>query len=206
DQYFVLHGDLAVLRDRGLLDNFVGGERAERKNAKGGDDGFAEYMELRDPPPEGEEADPAEPYLARYRLPLIDKVIISGLVRGQSVSRPGLIIESVVSTADVLGDAADPTIWQAIPRRAKRDADLGPPTPYRGLAAYLQVTQLRFQPGALLVECHAVLEEPYGWFNGRNLLASKLATASNENVRSLRRKLAKAMEEAAAENGANREP
>ena len=122
-------------------------------------------------------------------------MVISGLIRGQTFSGDGLLIESALSAPDLLNDAKDPTVWQSIPRRAKGDKDLGPPTPYRGLAGYLQVTQLEFQPGAILVECHGVLVEPTGWFGGRNLLASKLPIVAQDNMRNFRRKLAEAMEE-----------
>ena len=197
DQYFVVYGDLELIRDEGLLEDFMAKEKKEQGPAK-----FEQYMERRDTPADGEPVDPAKPYLYRYRLPLLDKVVMSGLIRGQSVSPEGMLIESAVSAEDLLDDEKDPTVWQAMPRQAEGDEDLGPPTPYRGLAGYLQVTELGFKPGALLVECHGVLVEPTGWFDGRNLLASKLPAVAQENMRSFRRKLARAMEDFRAKQAA----
>ena len=43
---------------------------------------------------------------------------------------------------------------------------------------------------AVLVECHIVYEEPYGWFDGANLVKQKGSLIATEKVRTFRRKLA----------------
>lgn len=189
DQYFVAYADFELMKDEALLKDFMGQEKKER-----GPEKFEHYLERLEQGAKGE-ADASKPYVYRMRMGLLDKVMISGLIRGQSYSGPGLLIESALSPEDLLNDPDDPTVWQAIPRGARGDSDLGPKTPYRGLAGYLQVCELKFQEGALLVECHAVLVEPNGWFGGRNLLQSKLPLVAHNNMRSFRRKLAAAMEE-----------
>ena len=80
---------------------------------------------------------------------------------------------------------------EAIERDQLGKTKLGPPTPYAGLGGYIKVTGLHEPAGALLVECHAVFDEPQGWFDGKNLLRSKLPLVVQENVRTFRRKLAK---------------
>ncbi len=185
DQHFVVYGDLKLIREKDLLNDFMAKEKAEQEPGK-----FDQYLEQLDEPSAA-----GEPYLYRYRMPLLDKVMISGLIRGQTFTADGLLIESAVSAEDLLTDARNPTVWQSIPRRAASDDALGSSIPYRGLAGYLQVTELQFQPGALLVECHGVLVEPRGWFGGRNLLASKLPIVAQDNMRSFRRKLSRAMAE-----------
>ncbi len=43
---------------------------------------------------------------------------------------------------------------------------------------------------AVLVECHLVYEEPYGWFDGVNLVKQKVPMMVQEKARTFRRKLA----------------
>jgi hypothetical protein len=43
----------------------------------------------------------------------------------------------------------------------------------------------------LLIEVHMVFAEPKGWFEGRNLLRSKLPPVMQDSVRKFRRQLAK---------------
>jgi len=195
DQYFVVYGDLAMIQEEGLMNDFMAKEKKAQEDEE--PQPFEEYMQRRLSEGESEEVADGEAYLYRFRMPLLDKVMISGLIRGQSYSQDDLLVESAVSSPDLLADADDPTVWQAIPRGAKNDQALGAPKPWRGLAGYMQVTPLKFMPGALLVECHGVLVEPTGWFGGRTLLASKLPAVTEQNVRKLRRKLKQLQEEKA---------
>ena len=63
---------------------------------------------------------------------------------------------------------------------------------YSDAALYLKVTRLHEPRGALFGEGHVVFTEPYGWFEGANLLRSKLPPAIQQVVRDLRRELLKA--------------
>ncbi|MEM9186756.1 MAG: hypothetical protein AAGB00_09705 [Planctomycetota bacterium] len=186
DQYFIVHGSLALIRDEQLMDGFMA---QEKKHADADARGLSQYLEPLDPTA-GKPED-GEPYVYRYRYPLLNKVVISGLIRGQSYSGENVLIESAVSAEDLLADADNPTVWRDIPRRAESDAQLGPPTTFRGVAGYLQVTDLDFLPGAVLVEVHGLLVEPYDWYRGKNLLGSKLSFVAEENVEKLRRKVKK---------------
>ena len=183
DLAFVVYADLKQVQDQQFGD----------PSAKPDDGGFETYFEPLEQPPE--DADAIEwaktPRLYRYRFPLIDKVIVSGLLEGQAVVEDEVVVQTIISPVDRLQDETAPTVWRAIPRGAKTDAQLGAPGPFRGVAGYLQATQLKFQPGAVLVEVHTVYVEPEGWFGGRNLLASKLPIALQDSVRKFRRALAK---------------
>ncbi len=135
--------------------------------------------------------------LYKYRFPILDRVVVSGLVRGDGLRLEGALVQSAVSPRDRLDDPENPTRWRPVPRGAKTDAELGPPEPFRGFVCYLQATQLAFEPEAVLIECHAAYLEPHGWFDGRNLLASKLPLLMQHNVREFRRKLKEVQAEAA---------
>lgn len=209
DLYFVAHASVKLIKDEDLMKEFMAQDKKERDEEP--DDGIERYMELRHRDPEqaaaakdNPDAKPTadvnseQPYVNRYRLPLIDKVVISGLIEGQSYEADHQLIDSAVSARELLNDPLDPTVWQAIPRKAEGDADLSEPTPYRGFFGYLQATDLKFKRGAILVECHAFLVEPYDWFEGRSLLSTKLPAVAQNNVRSFRRKLKIAKENLAS--------
>jgi hypothetical protein len=67
----------------------------------------------------------------------------------------------------------------------------GPPQLYAGAGGYLKATQLSQPKGAILVEYHSIYSEPHDWFNGANLLQSKLPVLLQSRVRELRRDLRK---------------
>lgn len=183
DLAFIVYGDLSAISER----------QSNQPNAWPTDGSFATRFEPLDARPSPAEAIEwsQQPRLYRYRFPLLDKVIISGLVRGQAVITDDQVVQTMFTPADYLNDKQNPSVWQAIPRGAKSDSELAPPQPFVGMASYMQATGLKFRPGALLVETHAIYVEPQGWFDGRNLLASKLPLVMQEGVRQFRRELAK---------------
>ncbi len=94
-------------------------------------------------------------------------------------------------------DAKFPNVW----RPAIRDANgtlvgFGNPALYDSTGAYTRITELADPPGSQLVEYHLVYDEPQAWFDGSNLLRSKLPAQAKDDVRSFRRKLKMAAAEA----------
>jgi mono/diheme cytochrome c family protein len=63
--------------------------------------------------------------------------------------------------------------------------------PYAGGCSYAKISRLIFKPGALLVEMHAAFVEPHAWFQGAPILRSKFSVIAQDQIRSLRRELAK---------------
>jgi hypothetical protein len=80
-------------------------------------------------------------------------------------------------------DAQYPNEWRPAPNGVVG----GPPILYFSSGAYAKVTKLVQPAGALLVEYHFVYDEPDGWFNGVNLLRSKLPQSTPNDVRDFRR-------------------
>ena len=64
----------------------------------------------------------------------------------------------------------------------------GKPQPYSGAGAYTKATVLAEPKGAVFVEQHILFDEPKGWFNGANLLRSKLPIVIQDEIRLLRRR------------------
>lgn len=87
-------------------------------------------------------------------------------------------------------DGEFPNQWQSIIKDGGA-TKYGPASAWGGAAFYLKITKLAEPAGALFVEQHIVFAEPTGWFDGANLLRSKLPPVVQNNVRSMRREWAK---------------
>ncbi len=62
---------------------------------------------------------------------------------------------------------------------------------YPGGISYTKISRLALKPGALLVEIHSAFVEPHDWFQGAPILRSKLSVIAQDQIRSLRRELAR---------------
>jgi len=87
-----------------------------------------------------------------------------------------------------------PNQWRALVRDERAEIALGPPQPFAHAGGYAKITRLHEPAGAIFIECHLVYEEPFGWFDGVNLIGQKIRPMVNEKVKTLRRKLASADE------------
>lgn len=80
--------------------------------------------------------------------------------------------------------------WRAIVRRGARE-EPGPPHPFFGGASYVKISRLAHDPGVLLAEAHFAFAEPRPWFDGAPILRSKIGLIAQDQVRQLRRELAR---------------
>jgi hypothetical protein len=87
------------------------------------------------------------------------------------------------------GDKDFPNLYHRLVRDDNGDTTKGPATPYSGAGGYMKATQLAQPKGAILVEYHSIYSEPRDWFNGANLLQSKLPILLQSRVRELRREV-----------------
>lgn len=185
DLWFVAYGDLAAVEERGLFAEMLGAD-ADDKDA-GGPLTEAELAarDIQLPSDAG-----VARQLVRYSVPVMDRVQVAGVVRTESVRGEDFLlgfsqIDERFNQDDQLANR-----WWSIEeggQPAEAQAQ-----PYSGFAGYAIATELAEPKGALLIECHAVIHEPYGWFAGRSLLSSKLPLLVQDNVRQFRRSLAKA--------------
>jgi hypothetical protein len=63
--------------------------------------------------------------------------------------------------------------------------------PYAGGISYVKISRLALRPGALLVEMHGAFVEPQEWFQGAPILRSKFSVVAQDQIRALRRELAR---------------
>jgi hypothetical protein len=183
DVWFVAYGDLKSLDDEKFLDRLVNAGKGEGKG-KGlkKEDLEKRKIKIADEKREG---------YGYVEFDFLEKVHLKATGRAVWSKTD----ESVLVAAEVDprfgGDAEFPNQWQSIIREGGT-TKLGPATPWSGAAMYLKITRLHEPAGALFVEQHIIFVEPQGWFDGANLLRSKLPLVVQNNVRTMRKEWAKA--------------
>jgi hypothetical protein len=183
DVWFVAHGDFKATEDDAFLDRLlkVGRDNGESSRSLTA----ADLMKRKIEPPAGDRGGYGHigfDFLERVRLRLTGRAVWSRTA------------ESVVAAAAVdprfVGDPEFPDQWQPLSKEGGA-TKAGPPSPYAGAGLYLKITKLAEPAGAMFLEQHVVFTEPTGWFDGANLLRSKLPPAVQVNVRTIRREWAK---------------
>jgi hypothetical protein len=110
-----------------------------------------------------------------------------------------LIVASQSPDSIVVASCTDPEFskstsfansWRPIGRDGSATAE-GAPKPYEGGMSYAKISRLAFKPGAIMVEMHMAFIEPDAWFQGNPILRSKFSAVAQDQIRSLRRELAK---------------
>jgi hypothetical protein len=91
-------------------------------------------------------------------------------------------------------DREFPNQWRPLTRDPAGRLQAGAPQPYDGVGGYTKITRLAEPQGALFIESHMIFAEPDGWFDGTNLLGSKMPAIVQHEVRSARRDLLRMMQ------------
>jgi hypothetical protein len=185
DIWFVAYGDLRELNNEKFLDRLVSAGRGEGKGTSLTKDDLAKRnITLLDAKHEGYgfvEFD----FLEKVRLKATGRVFWS------------LAEESAVIAGEIdprfRDDPQFPNQWQSLTKQGGTQS-VGPANPWSGAAFYLRITKLREPAGGLFLEQHIIFAEPTGWFDGANLLRSKLPLVVQNNVRSIRREWSKTLE------------
>lgn len=184
DVYFVTHGDFKLLEDDKFLDRLVNAGKGEGKGRSLTREELAKRNIMLKPEDEKREG------YGHIEFDFLEKVRLK--VTGRAMwSRNA---ESVVAAGEIdprfRGDAELGNEWRPITREGGQ-SKVGQPQPYGGAAFYLKITKLTEPAGAMFVEQHIVFVEPHGWFEGANLLRSKLPIVVQNNVRTMRKEFAK---------------
>ncbi len=182
DVWFVAHGDFKLLEDDKFLDRLVNAGKGDGKGRALTKDELAKRkITIKDEKREG---------YGHIEFDFLEKVRLSAT--GHAMwSRTN---ESVVAAAEIdprfQKDADFPNRWRPIVKMAGQ-VKVGDPQPWHGAAMYLKITKLAAPAGAMFIEQHIVFVEPEGWFEGANLLRSKLPPAVQNNVRNMRKEFQK---------------
>ena len=108
------------------------------------------------------------------------------------------VVASESSESVVIASATDPNFanagplsngWKSLTAPGGPQPDVR--EPYSGGISYAKISRIAFRPTALFVEMHVAFVEPDGWFQGAPILRSKFSVAAQDQIRTLRRELAK---------------
>jgi len=125
-------------------------------------------------------------------LTLFNRVRVCATMQAMQTRSPDSVVLAAMLDPRFADDAQFPNCWRPIARDDNGRQQVGAAHPYRTAGWYCKATQLHEPAGALFIEYHVLFDEPVGWFNGANLLRSKLPLAAQEGVRKFRRQLAHA--------------
>ncbi|HEY2841745.1 MAG TPA: hypothetical protein VGJ26_21475 [Pirellulales bacterium] len=189
DFHFVAYGTLDAVTDSELLTSLAGesegaGPDAPPPSARTLTD---EELKARGLPPNG--ASQTDPNYIAIDVPILERVRLYGIAQGYQKKTDASVLGSIRLDEHFAKDPKYPNSWRPMRRDALGKNTLGQPTPYSGLGGYMKVTKLIEPAGAVFIECHLVFDEPQGWFDGKNLLRSKLPLIVQDSVRKFRRKL-----------------
>jgi len=183
DVWFIAYGDLKALDDDKFLERLVNAGKGEGKGgALTKDDLSKRKINL---------ADEKRESYGHIEFDFLEKVHLkaTGRVVWTRTDDSALVAGEI--DPRFLNDKEFPNQWQSIIKEGGA-TKLGPTAPWSGAGFYLKITRLAEPAGALFVEQHIIFAEPGGWFDGANLLRSKLPIAVQSNVRSMRKEWAKA--------------
>jgi hypothetical protein len=193
DIWFVAHGDWELLNSKGFLDSLAqrDDDAKSRVVSKAGvltDDEQAKRKLT------VSNAAGLEQRFVYTTFSLFDRVEISATRSAMVLRREDSVVAAGKIDPAFSGDADYPNQWRELLRDEKAEIQPGPPHDYVQAGGYAKITRLQRPAGAAFIECHLVYEEPYGWFEGANLVKQKVPLIVQEKVRTFRRKLALANE------------
>jgi hypothetical protein len=184
DVYFVAHGDFAALDDEKFRSRLLEVGRGEGKGQALTREQLAKRKIELTPEQEKHES------YGFIEFDFLEKVRIRATGRAVWSKNPESLVAAGQIDPRFLNDPDFPNDWRSISKGAG-GVKVGPPHPWSGAGFYLKVTKLAQPAGALFLEQHVVFAEPTGWFEGANLLRSKLPPVTQNNVRNMRREWVK---------------
>lgn len=174
DVWFVAYGDFAALDDEKFLERVLNSGRGT--GGKTTEVPAAELTKRKITiPPELANRE----HFGQVEFDFLDKVRLK--VTGHTIWSKSA--DSLVAAVEV--DPRFENAWQSVTKDGT-GLKLGKPHVYAGVGLYVKITKLAEPAGAVFVEQHVVFTEPIGWFDGANLLRSKLPPGMTKTVRSMR--------------------
>ncbi|MEZ6103248.1 MAG: hypothetical protein R3E01_30260 [Pirellulaceae bacterium] len=186
DFWCIAYGKLSVVKDKDFLNQLL---------MPGQDSGDAKGLSAEQLAPRGIKIGPSEQDYVGYghvNYDLLKKVRLSltGVGRWSSVGQS--VVTAAMLDRKFLEDREFPNQWSPLKLNEAGGLVAGTPQPYMGAGVYMKITQLSSVSGALLIESHMLINEPFEWFQGNNLLGSKLPLIVKDQVKTMRTELGKA--------------
>ncbi len=187
DLWFVAYGSLDTMASDDFLSNQFKTASEDSENASAARLLSDAELKRRGLPVPSAAEDPR--YVAAETT-LMERVRVSATTRSiKTRTAESLVVASILDPR-FAGDPEFPNRWRSILRDDAGNRQLGEAHAYSGLGSYVKATRLVEPQGAILIEYHVAYAEPQAWFNGANLLQSKLPILAQTVVRKLRRSLA----------------
>ena len=189
DVWFIVHADLELVSDPKFLTSMLNSQQ------DGGDAGglSKEQLQARGISIAEEHAD--REAFGHLVYNVLDKVQINATGHSYWTETEQSVLGAVLVDPRFKNDRDFPNSWLLVEQSST--SVLPPPaTPYEGVGFYVKVTTLQRPRGALFVEFHMVFAEPEAWFRGTNQLGSKLPAVLQSQVRTARRAMMRATQEA----------
>jgi hypothetical protein len=185
DIWYIAYGSIDDVENRKLLEEVGKSHKTKSDLPEKMREITAEELKSIEPKPNL----PTDFRFSHLQFGLLEKVHLELVTRSQSSrSDKSLCIASKIDS-DLAKELSLSCRWAPIEEANDGQSKLGKPVPYAWGAGYSKATQLIEPAKAILVEIHVAYVEPAGWFNGKNLLRSKLPPLVQDVVRTFRRKL-----------------
>jgi len=190
DAWFIAYGNLDAISNKEFLEQLLDSSGAGDELGSQGHTLTSEELSSRGIALDARNVDHESFASGSYRL--IKKVEVQGTLHSFWSRTPDSIVVAGLLDPRFNNDQEYPNLWRALNRGSTGEAKLGPPHPYQGTGFYLKITRLEQPAGAMFVEAHLLLSEPHAWFDGANLLGSKLPAVVQNRIRATRREFLRA--------------
>ncbi|HEY5310958.1 MAG TPA: hypothetical protein VIK18_00515, partial [Pirellulales bacterium] len=124
------------------------------------------------------------------KLVLFDRVRLNLAILAEQTRGSESVLVALMPDRRLDGDPQYPNTWEKLMRDSANKLEAEKPQPYRAAGGYVKATRLAEPSGAVFIEYHMAFEEPRSWFEGANLLRSKLPLICQDGVRKFRRRIA----------------
>jgi len=190
DVWFVAHGQLKDIEEKKMIDDLTGPEAKQTPGLPEVARALTEAEMQSRNLPFGEQPDGTSHSYGIMGANVLDKVFVTGITKSEYKRTDDSITLLLSLAPTLMNDSQFPARWHSITKTDAGDFQLGDARDYSDLSAVIKVTPLVGVEDALFVEVHVIYAEPFDWFEGRNLLRSKLPPVIQDSVRKFRRKLA----------------
>lgn len=179
DLAFVAHGDMKALAQIERFNNMAAGFPDRKHHFLTAADLAKRKLEVRRTEQiEEQYLHETGSFLNRLRVGITSRAVMT------RTSDSFLIARSIAP--QFVDDAEFPCFWQILQRVEGKLQPVGPRMPFPGTAGYSKITRLKEPAGALFLEFHIIYAEPKEWFDGANLLRSRLPLISHIGAMALR--------------------
>jgi hypothetical protein len=186
DLWFVVHGALERISD----DQFLRQQVESETNSKT-DSSSPQLVALSASDLASRHIEPiADQRFFAGNLVLFDRVRVNLALQGLQTRTPQSVLVAMAIDPRFDHDNQYPNGWQKLTRDNAGKLQVGALQPYQAAGGYVKATRLSEPSGAIFIEYHMAFEEPRTWFDGANLLRSKLPLVCQDGVRSFRRRVA----------------